>query len=107
MNGLRLYQHRYANLKLRTLLIRHFLAPHSRGVSSTSMKRKLNATVSPSKQPKRQQVEVNDYCDVDTRKGPDGSILWPADEEAIENARDFLKEWYLSSKPPSPGKGHS
>ena len=58
-----------------------------------SMKRKAPASDSAPKA-KRQKEPEKDYCDVETRKDDDGSVIWPAAEEAIANARAFLKEWY-------------
>ena len=41
---------------------------------------------------KRQQLKQVDYCDVDPCKDDDGSIIWPAPEISMEQARDFLRE---------------
>ena len=60
--------------------------------ASTKMKRKLGSATSPSK-PKKVRAEVPDYCDVEVRKDARGSVVWPAPEEAMDKARDFLREW--------------
>ena len=59
-----------------------------------SMKRKAPFSDSVPKA-KRQKEPEKDYCDVETVKDSDGSIVWPAPEEAMEKARAFLREWYI------------
>ena len=43
----------------------------------------------------RKAVKVDDYCSVQTKKGPNGDPIWPAPEEQIISARKFLREWYV------------
>ncbi|KAI4221441.1 MAG: hypothetical protein L6R36_006907 [Xanthoria steineri] len=47
---------------------------------------------------KRQKEPVPNYCDVQTRKDDNGSILWPASLEAIEVARQYIKECAASKE---------
>ncbi|KAI4250270.1 MAG: hypothetical protein L6R42_008786, partial [Xanthoria sp. 1 TBL-2021] len=55
------------------------------------MKRKaVDAKESP--QVKRRKEQIPDYCDIQPRKDDSGTILWPASSEAIEIARDYLRE---------------
>ena len=57
---------------------------------SLKMKRKSSEFIeSPSK--RRQQPEEPDYCDVKCRRDHNGTIIWPAPEDAIESARAFLR----------------
>ncbi|KAL8730763.1 MAG: hypothetical protein Q9166_003833 [cf. Caloplaca sp. 2 TL-2023] len=61
------------------------------------MKRKaVNSKESPSA--KRQKEPLPEYCDTQVRKDDNGSSLWPALPEAIENARDFLRECAASQQ---------
>ena len=62
--------------------------------SMSSMKRKAT-DAQPSSKAKRQKEPEADYCDVETRKNGDGKTIWPASSEAMEQARDFLREWYV------------
>ncbi|KAI4224428.1 MAG: hypothetical protein LQ349_007246 [Xanthoria aureola] len=61
------------------------------------MKRKA-ADAKESPQVKRQKEPVPDYCDIQTRKDDNGSILWPASLEAIEVARQYIKECAASKE---------
>ena len=56
------------------------------------MKRKATESSTNSKA-KRQKEPDADYCDVVSRKDSSGNTIWPASEQAIERARDFLQEW--------------
>ncbi|KAL8862769.1 MAG: hypothetical protein Q9178_000711 [Gyalolechia marmorata] len=57
------------------------------------MKRKaVDSKESP--QIKRQKEPIADYCHVQPRKDDNGNQLWPASSEAVENAREFIREWY-------------
>ncbi|KAL8714755.1 MAG: hypothetical protein Q9220_001268 [cf. Caloplaca sp. 1 TL-2023] len=61
------------------------------------MKRKaIDSKASPDA--KRRKETLPDYCDVDPRQDADGAILWPAAPDAIENARDFLKQCAASQQ---------
>lgn len=60
--------------------------------SAENMKRKATDAGSESK-PKRQREPQADYCDVEPRKNSQGNTVWPASEQSINCARDFLKEW--------------
>lgn len=44
---------------------------------------------------KRQKIPLPDYCDLSPQRDHNGSDIWPAAPDAIENARNFLKEWYV------------
>lgn len=49
--------------------------------------------------------KVPDYCDVVPKQDEDGEIIWPAPKRAMENARAFIKEWYVplsTLHPPLP-----
>lgn len=75
---------RQLSLSQQLPVIRLFLLP-IRG-----MKRKaIDAKGPPSK---RQRDPEPDYCDVEAKKDQDGSIIWPATAETLEDARAFLKE---------------
>ena len=56
------------------------------------MKRKATDS-QPSSRTKRLKEPEADYCDVETRKNEDGEAIWPASREAMEKARNFLREW--------------
>ncbi|KAL8781082.1 MAG: hypothetical protein Q9213_006164 [Squamulea squamosa] len=56
------------------------------------MKRKALDTKGPP-QVKRQKEPMPGYCDVQSLKNDNGTILWPASSEAIDSARDFVREW--------------
>ena len=58
------------------------------------MKRKANGSLSETKA-KRQKEPEADYCDVETRKDEDGNSIWPASGEAMERAREFLRDWFV------------
>ena len=60
--------------------------------STEEMKRKATDLGRDSK-PKRQREPQADYCDVRSQKDSHGNAIWPASEQSIERARDFLKEW--------------
>ncbi|KAL8810749.1 MAG: hypothetical protein Q9223_007689, partial [Gallowayella weberi] len=61
------------------------------------MKRKaLDTKESP--QAKRPKESTPDYCHTQPRKDDDGSILWPASREAIDRARDFIRECAISKE---------
>ncbi|KAL9127786.1 MAG: hypothetical protein Q9175_007667 [Cornicularia normoerica] len=55
------------------------------------MKRKATDSSKDSKAKRPREPEV-DYCDVVLRKDGSGNAIWPASEQSIERARDFLKE---------------
>ena len=44
---------------------------------------------------KKQALKAPDYCDAEPRRDENG-IIWPAPSEAIEAARELIKEWYAS-----------
>lgn len=58
------------------------------------MKRKAADPRPPTKS-KRPREQLPDYCDVEPRRDGSGAIVWPAPEEAIEGAREFMREWYV------------
>ncbi|KAL8681646.1 MAG: hypothetical protein Q9186_002243 [Xanthomendoza sp. 1 TL-2023] len=61
------------------------------------MKRKaLDTKESP--QAKRPKELIQDYCDIQPRKDDDGGILWPASREAIDGAKDFMRECAASKE---------
>lgn len=43
---------------------------------------------------KRQKAAEPDYCDADPQTDGDGTVIWPAQVKAIEDARDFLRTWF-------------
>ncbi|TVY42678.1 hypothetical protein LSUB1_G002736 [Lachnellula subtilissima] len=47
----------------------------------------------------RKAVKVDDYCGVQTKKGPSGDPIWPAPEEQMISARKFLRECADANKP--------
>ena len=59
------------------------------------MKRKITDVGTESKA-KRQREPEADYCDAEPQKDGHGNAIWPASEQSIESARDFLKEWWGS-----------
>jgi hypothetical protein len=44
---------------------------------------------------KKPRPKVPDYCDVEPRRDEEGQVIWPAAKEAMEQARDFIREWYV------------
>ena len=60
------------------------------------MKRKSTGSEQASKV-KRLKETLPDYCDTTCRNDQDGNILWPAAREAIFNARELLKEWWVQA----------
>lgn len=42
---------------------------------------------------KRQREPEADYCDVTPQRDSHGNEIWPASEQSIERAREFLKAW--------------
>ncbi len=61
--------------------------------SISTMKRKA-VDIKESPQVKRQKEPIPDYCHVQPRKDDNGNQLWPAPSEAVERAREFIREWY-------------
>jgi hypothetical protein len=57
------------------------------------MKRKADGSTA---RPAKQRPKEPDYCDVEPRRNDNGDIEWPADATAIERARAFLREWYVT-----------
>jgi hypothetical protein len=57
------------------------------------MKRKADGSTT---RPAKQRPKEPDYCDVEPRRNDNGDIEWPADATAIERARAFLREWYVT-----------
>lgn len=43
---------------------------------------------------KKQKVEVPEYHLTPSVQADDGRIIWPAPEEKMEMARNFIREWY-------------
>ncbi len=39
--------------------------------------------------------KVPDYCDVEPRRDANGQPIWPADATAIEQAREWIREWFV------------
>lgn len=60
-------------------------------LSLRGMKRK--ATAPSGQKPKRLKEAEADYCDVNPRTDGEGNVLWPASPEAMQNAREFIKDW--------------
>lgn len=56
------------------------------------MKRKATDSGLPAKL-KRPREQLPDYCDAEPQRDNSGAIIWPAPERAIEDAREFLREW--------------
>lgn len=56
------------------------------------MKRKATDSSTDPKAKRQREPEV-DYCDVVPRKDGQGNAIWPASEQSIERATDFIKEW--------------
>lgn len=73
------------NSKFRTL--RHF----SQAARLAAMKRKASSSPEPS----RKVVRTSDYCDVPCARDSNGNQVWPAPEEQIESAREFLRKWFV------------
>lgn len=69
--------------------------PLVRGLANSNrrMKRSISESAKTSKSKKQKEPEP-DYCDVAPRSDEDGSIIWPASKEAIEDARNFLRLWF-------------
>jgi len=44
--------------------------------------------------PKRQRVQLPDYESADQAVDESGDIVWPAPNDQIETARNFIQEWY-------------
>ena len=40
--------------------------------------------------------KVPDYCDVEPQRDANGQAIWPADAAAIEQARAWIREWYIA-----------
>lgn len=57
-----------------------------------NMKRKATSGASSASKIRRLKEPEPDYCDAEPRKTEHGSIIWPAQPEAIKFARDFLRE---------------
>ena len=70
--------------------------------SMSNMKRKASGS-QPSSKAKRQKEPEADYCDVETRKDGDGKTIWPASSEAMEKAREFLRDWCVLLQVPNAG----
>lgn len=41
------------------------------------------------------KTEVMDYCLAEPRRDDDGEVVWPAPREAMEEAREFVREWWV------------
>lgn len=39
------------------------------------------------------------YTDAEPVRDDDGAPIWPASAEAINKARNFIKEWYVTETP--------
>ena len=65
----------------------------------TAMKR-TNGFASAVKQkkvkPTQPKPKEPDYCDVEPLRNDAGDIVWPAPENDIESALEFIKEWYVN-----------
>ena len=61
-------------------------------VFTRDMKRKATDSGTDAKA-KRQRNPQADYCDVIPRKDDHGNAIWPASQQSIDCAREFLKEW--------------
>lgn len=58
--------------------------------SRRGMKRATNGSKSSTTKPK---PKLPDYTDAEPLRDQDGDPIWPAPAEAIEKAREFIKEW--------------
>ncbi len=45
--------------------------------------------------------KLPDYCDVEPRHDEAGNAIWPAPAAAMEEARAFIREWYMGPRTPS------
>ncbi|KAL8906142.1 MAG: hypothetical protein Q9171_006398 [Xanthocarpia ochracea] len=61
------------------------------------MKRKA-VDIKESPQVKRQKEPIPDYCHVQPRNDDNGNQLWPASSEAVESAREFVRECATSNE---------
>lgn len=43
---------------------------------------------------KRQKEPEPDYCDVAPQTDDDGTVVWPAAAQSIEDARNFIRRWF-------------
>jgi len=59
-----------------------------------SMKRQASSAPAAPSRSKKPRPQVPDYHLTPSRKNDDGSAIWPAPEEQIERAREFILEWY-------------
>lgn len=59
------------------------------------MKRKATDSQAASKAKRVREAEP-DYCDAQCYKDENDSIIWPASQAAMESARAFLEEWYIT-----------
>ncbi|KAL8744483.1 MAG: hypothetical protein Q9190_003282 [Brigantiaea leucoxantha] len=62
-----------------------------------AMKRKaVDARGGP--KPKRPREALPDYCDTETQKDDSGTVVWPAPQDAIEGAREFIRNCAASER---------
>ena len=45
----------------------------------------------------KSRPKLPDYCDVEPRRDSKGQAIWPADATAIEQAQEWIREWYESN----------
>ncbi len=68
----------------------------SRRLLATATSKMKRKAIDSGKAPKAKRVRepLPEYCDATPQCSEDGSVIWPASAEAIESARNFLREWY-------------
>lgn len=60
--------------------------------AETTMKRSAASSAGQTK-PKKPRLELSEYHATPSLKTESGNIIWPAPEDQIESAREFILEW--------------
>jgi hypothetical protein len=67
---------------------------NARFIRALAMKRKASNPGTNARAQRRKESEM-DYCDVTPQIDALGRTIWPASFEAVEAARDFIRDWYV------------
>lgn len=72
------------------------VAERASGAYTNTMKRRMSRSVKSLASPKKRRVELPEYHTTPSHKTEAGDIIWPAPQNQIQAAKEFIIEWYVA-----------